>query len=297
MNHAARTRRTRAERIAGVACALAVVALFSCFTLISRVGFATSLKLMDIAAVRFGVAGGIMLPVLVRYGLAAVRWRDAAALAFTGGLGFAMLAYTGFLLAPASHGAVLLHGTLALWTCVLAWLTSQQSIGRLRLSGLAAIAAGIAAMAFDSISAGTMTQILGDGALLLASLSWSAYGLLSRRVGLAPAHSASLVAVVSACCFIPVYLAMPGKAVMLASWNELLLQGVVQGVLIGALSIFVYSKAVALLGSAETALFTAAVPCVTTVAAAYLLGEMPGMAAMVGVAVVTAGMALAMSRR
>ena len=50
-----------------------------------------------------------------------------------------------------------------------------------------------------------------------------------------------------------------------------LLQGAFQGVLIGAASIFVYSRAVASLGAADTALFTAAVPCVTTLAAIFLL--------------------------
>ena len=289
--------RASSDRMAGVACALAVVALFSCFTLMSRVGVATSLKLVDSAAVRFGIAGAIMLPVLCRYGLAGVRWQDAAALSFTGGLGFALLAFTGFSLAPASHGAVLLHGTLPLWTFVLAAATSSYAMSRYRLIGVFAIAAGVASMAYDSVAAATTGQLLGDGALLLASLSWSAYGLLARRVGLAPAHSASLVTVVSACCYLPFYAALPDKAILLASWQELLLQGVVQGVLIGALSIFVYSKAVALLGSAETALFTAAVPCVTTLAAVFFLGEVPSIVAVAGVVAVTAGMALAMSHR
>jgi drug/metabolite transporter (DMT)-like permease len=74
----------------------------------------------------------------------------------------------------------------------------------------------------------------------------------------------------------------------------LLLQGIFQGVLIGAASIFVYSRAVASLGAVDTALFTAAVPCVTTVAAIFLLAEIPGPMAIAGVAVVTIGMAVAL---
>ena len=36
--------------------------------------------------------------------------------AMLGGLGYAMLAYVGFSLAPAAHGAIFLHGFLPFWT-------------------------------------------------------------------------------------------------------------------------------------------------------------------------------------
>jgi drug/metabolite transporter (DMT)-like permease len=64
--------------------------------------------------------------------------------------------------------------------------------------------------------------------------------------------------------------------------------------LIGAVSIFVYTRAVAALGPAETALFTAAVPCVTTLAAIPLLSEVPSGVALAGVGVVTARMLVAL---
>jgi drug/metabolite transporter (DMT)-like permease len=114
--------------------------------------------------------------------------------------------------------------------------------------------------------------------------------VLSRRLGLPPAQGAAIVAVFSMCAFLPIYLVLPGKALFLVARHELLLQVVVQGVLIGAVSIFVYTRAVAALGPATTALFTAAVPCVTTLAAIPLLSETPSLAGMLGVAAVTGGM-------
>lgn len=284
-------------RVIGILCGIAVILLFSGFTLVSRLGFASSLKLMDIAALRFAIGGLLLLPVLLHYGLSGVRWRDAAALAFTGGLGFALFAYTGFSLAPTSHGSVLLHGTLPLFTFALAWLTSSATAGGRRALGLTAILLGILAMAWDSLAGSTLRQLRGDGSLLLASISWSAYGLLARRLGLAPAHSASIVAVLSMCCFLPVYLMLPGKALLFAPWQELVLQGIFQGVLIGAVSIFVYSRAVATLGAVETALFTAAVPCVTTISAVFLLGEVPSAMGLGGVVIVTVGMAISSNGR
>ncbi len=94
----------------------------------------------------------------------------------------------------------------------------------------------------------------------------------------------------SGAVFLPAYALWPGKALLHVEIRELLLQAVVQGVLIGAVSIFVYTRAVAALGAGETALFAAAVPCVTTLAAIPLLSERPSVLALAGVGVVTAGM-------
>lgn len=85
-------------------CAILAVILFASFTVVSRMGLtATALALPDLALLRFGIASLIMLPVLLRRGLGPLRWHQAASLAMTGGLGFALFAYAGFRLAPASH--------------------------------------------------------------------------------------------------------------------------------------------------------------------------------------------------
>ena len=123
-------------RTIGVACGVAVILLFSGFMLVSRMGFASSLKLIDIAALRFSIGGLVLLPALLRHGFAGVRMRNAAALAFTGGLGFALCAYTGLMLAPASHGTVLVHGALPLFTFLLTWWKSPTKAGGRRMAGL-----------------------------------------------------------------------------------------------------------------------------------------------------------------
>jgi drug/metabolite transporter (DMT)-like permease len=200
-------------------------------------------------------------------------------------------------LAPAVHGAVLLHGTLPLLTFVVMSATSRQQTTRYQAVGLVLIAAGIVLMAYDSWTGASVRQLIGDVFLLLASLSWSAYGVLARRLGLPPAQGAAIVAVFSMCCFLPLYAFVPGKALFLVNTQELLLQAVIQGALIGAVSIFVYTRAVAALGPATTALFTAAVPCVTTLVAVPLLSEFPSSTSTIGVAIVTLGMIIGLRYR
>jgi drug/metabolite transporter (DMT)-like permease len=285
------------DRAVGTCCAVLSVLLFSSFTLVSRLGLRSSLTLPDLAALRFGIGGALLLPVLLRHGLRRLPWRRATALALLGGLGFALLAYTGFSLAPAAHGAVLLHGTLPLFSHLLARAPEAEGRPPRRLAGIVLIGAGVALMAYDSFSVASARQLAGDGFLLLASLSWSAYGVLSRRSGLPPAVGAAAVAVLSMCGFLPLYALLRGTSLLQAAPRELLLQAVVQGALIGAVSIFVYTRAVAALGAAETALLAAAVPCITTLVAIPLLSEIPTAAALAGVGVVTAGMVIAQGWR
>lgn len=284
------------ERVVGVLCGMSVVALFSSFTLASRLGFASSLKVIDIAALRFGTAAAIMLPVLLWHGLTGVRPWDATRLMLFGGLGFALSAYTGLSLAPSAHAAVLIHGTLPLFSFLIGWLTGMPANGGVRRAGLATIAIGVVAMAWDSLSQSAGSQWIGDGFLILASVLWSAYGLLARRLALAPSHSGSLIAVLSAACYLPIYILLPGKAIFDASWQELVLQATIQGALVGALGIFVYGRAVAMIGAIGTATWAAAVPCVTVVGACFLLGERPSSLAAAGVVIVSAGMVLSIRR-
>ena len=275
--------------VAGFLYGAVSVALFSGFALVSRAGLTASLKPWDLVVLRFGIGGLLLLPVLVRSGLPKIALRDAVALAFTGGLGFAACAYAGFALAPASHGAVLLHGTLPLSTYLLARARRGGASGQ-GIAGLPFIALGVAAMAWEGISRSASSQWLGDAALLLASFSWSAYGLLVRRIGLAPAHCASIVAVLSMGMSVPAVLLFAGVRYSAAAAHEWLLQAVFQGVLVGAVSIYVYSAAISRLGPERTALLTASVPCVTTLGAVVLLHESPSATVLAGISLVTAGM-------
>lgn len=287
----------RREYVIGVVCALLVVMLFSGFNIVSRFGSGAGFAVWDIAALRFGIGGLIMLPFFMRWRLQGVSLGRAMAIAFLGGLGFALFAYAGFFMAPAAHGAVLLHGTLPLFTFIVSLLIGDF-VRRGTVPGVLLIAIGIGLIAFDSLRGATSRQLIGDGCLLMASLCWSSCGILIKRAGIPSVQASAIVVVVSACIYLPVYLAVfGGDGLLSADPVDLLLQALFQGVFIGALSIFVYTRSVQSLGPNGTALFTAAIPCVTTLAAIPVLAEVPGALEWIGVGVVTTGMAAAFAER
>ena len=96
--------RTTAEYIRGALYGLAAVSIWSGWIVVARLGLKTNLTPWDIAALRFGVAGLLLLPYVVSKGLALKRlgWFGLVAIVLGGGAPV-LLANTGLLFAPAAH--------------------------------------------------------------------------------------------------------------------------------------------------------------------------------------------------
>lgn len=278
--------------------AAGVVLFFSSFTLVSRAGLSSALGIGDLAALRFGISGVLLAPIILSYGLSGLRLVQAAMLALLGGLGFALCAYAGFSMAPAAHAAVLLHGTLPLTTALILRVTGAGLIFRRQALGLALIVAGVVAILSDTLfESYRPVQLIGDGLLLLASFCWSGYGVLAKRCGVPALQAAAIVAGLSMSAYLPVYFATSASSLLNTDWNVLIVQGIFQGFAIGVLSLLLYTRTVALLGAARTALATAAVPATTLAGGICFLAEMPAPAVVAGIAVVTIGMLVALSTR
>lgn len=278
--------------VVGMAAAICVVLLFTGFVLVSKYALRTALVPWDLAALRFTVAGLVMLPVALKYGLLGLGLRRSLVLAASGGLGFALCAYWGFKLAPAHHGSALLHGTLplttALTSCVLqlAWPTRWQVISSL------AVTAGALAIIGTSLEAQDRSPVTGDILLLGASLCWSCFGVLANRWRLPPFGTAALVAVISAAMYLPIYLATGVGHLQEAALQDVVQQAVFQGLAIGVGSILAYSTAVAYIGPGATALAAASVPVLTAAGARIFLDEHLDALAVGGLAMVTLGITL-----
>lgn len=271
--------------------AAGVVVLFVGFVLVSKLGFGNALAPMDLAAIRFTVAGVLMAPVLFKHRLMGLRLGQACLLAGSGGLGFALFAYWGMSLAPANHGSILIHGTLPLTTALVAGLVAGVRPTRLEAWSLGAVSLGVVAFMATSLFRFGGGPLTGD-LLLTASLAWSAYGVLLRRWGPQPFPTSALTAVISAAAFLPLYGLLGGGHLSAAPLQEVVRQAVFQGVFIGVGSIFVYSTSVAINGASSTALAASTVPALTAVGAWLLLDERPAISEAVGLVMVTFGVML-----
>ena len=115
---------------------LAAVSIWAGNIVVAGVGLRSSLTPWDISAIRFGTAGLLLLPYLLRQGLAFERlgWIGLAALVL-GGAPTVLLANCGLQFAPAAHAGALFPGVMPLMVVILAAAvlkevpTPQQGVG------------------------------------------------------------------------------------------------------------------------------------------------------------------------
>ena len=277
------------DRALGLLLALVTVLIWSGFILVSRLGAKGSLGALDVAALRFGVSGLVMLPYLLKFGAGGLRLGQVAVLGVTAGLGYALLAYSGFQYAPAAHAAVLMPGMLPFFTAALAWWLLGERWTRARLVGLVIVAAGIVFLAADEFLRTRGATWRGDLLFLSASCSWAVYGIYARKWKVQPLQATAVIGVFCLVTYWPVYLLATPVNVLHAPLSEVMIQGVYQGFLAVVVALITYTRALQLLGPNLTTTITSLTPALAALAAVPLLGESLSAMALLGIGIVTLG--------
>src|SRR5215475_11045694 len=135
---------TTSEYIRGALYGLAAVSMWAAWVLAVRLGIRTSLKPWDITAIRFAVAGLILLPYLLKQGLAVDRlgWTGLAAIMLGGGAPMVLLSYGGLLFAPAAHAASLYTALIPLYVAILGAVVLGEAFTAAKRIGLVLIVTG-----------------------------------------------------------------------------------------------------------------------------------------------------------
>ena len=173
---------TQREKWVGYGLVVFTLSVWASFILISRLAGKSVLTPWDTTALRFGTATVVLLPyVLLKMDIRQFfHWRFVV-VAMLGGVGYAMLAYVGFSLAPAAHGAIFLHGLLPFWTAFMGWMIVGEHMTRDRWLGLSCIALGIGSMAVIELQNPNTHFGWGDVMFAGASASWAAFAALLKR--------------------------------------------------------------------------------------------------------------------
>ncbi|MES2948846.1 MAG: DMT family transporter [Pseudomonadota bacterium] len=229
-------------------------------------------------------------------GLSPLPLRQTLTVGFFGGLLYGMLAYSGFVFAPAAHASVLMPGSLPLWTALLAVLILGDRITPTRALGLALIVGG------DLLVGGTSLLHALDGSgvwrgdvlFMLASLVWSIYSVLVRRYALDAVRATIAITAFAFVTYVPVYTALllwhavPGQ-VFVAPWPAVTFQMFFQGVGSVVISGITFTKMIQHYGPVRSTMITALVPGLSAIAAVLFLGEPLVWNLLAGLGLVTAG--------
>jgi drug/metabolite transporter (DMT)-like permease len=242
---------------------------------------------------RFGVGSLIALLFLPRVTLP--PYKVILLFSAFGGIGYSVVVYAGFRMAPAAHASVLLPGSLPFATAVIAWLWLRHKPSPSQRVALLLVFIGIALTAADTLYHGahlTGLQMAGDLLFLCGSSSWAVFTLLLRRYPMPPLTAAVTTTLGSAVLYLPVWWLFLPSAMLQAPPAEIAMQAAYQGVLVVFVAMLLYTFAVRSLGAQTVTLLMAVVPGVSALAAVPVLGEPISMFTLAGLGAVTTGAVL-----
>ncbi len=273
----------------GLLAALVVVVCWSGFNIVSRVGIKGIFTPFDLAAMRYGVSGALTLPLFLKY-ISLRDWPRYMLLAVFGGLGYGLFVYTGFSFAPSAHAGVFVNGGIPFWTVVLITVITRVRIANHVILTLCLSSFGLLLIGFESLfSSGMRWEWIGDILFLAAALCWAIFGLLMRRWQIRPHLGIFGIASFSLVFYIPIYLLWLPKTLQQASWYDIELQCVYQGVVAALLAAGMYSYSNQKIGACQASMMLALMPAASSVGAFLILDERLSLTAMFGIVLVSAG--------
>jgi len=299
----------------GVAAALVTILIWTSFIVIARATADPSrggaLNPFDIAFARLLGAGMVLLPVgwwMVRrdrarnrgassmFGFSPLPLKQTVVVGFFGGLLYAVLAYSGFVYAPAGHAAVLMPGSLPLWTTILAALFLGNRITLVRAVGLALIVAGDVLVGGSSLlgafDGGEVWK--GDILFMAAALCWACYSVLARHYALDAVRATVAITVFGFFMYVPVYGILlwqelvPGRFLQ-APVGQVLFQMTFQGLGSVAIAGVTFTRMIQHFGPVRSTMMTSVVPGLAAISAVLILDEPLHWNLAIGLALVTLG--------
>lgn len=268
---------TASGYVRGALFGLAAVSIWSGWIVASRLGLRTSLTPWDITAIRFGVAGVIVLPYLLKKGLAFDRlgWTGLLAIALGGGAPMVLIANAGLLFAPAAHAGALFPGVMPLLVAILAAVVLHEPFTAAKKAGFGLILIGVLGIVWGTGGTIGTRQNVGHLLFIGAGVFWACYTVAMRKASLGGLHAAAIAAVGALVTYVPVYAFVAGANLLHAPVLDVALQAVIQGLLTAVISLLLYGRAVSILGASSGAAFASLCPAMTALLAIPILGEWP----------------------
>ncbi|MFE0702048.1 DMT family transporter [Streptomyces sp. NPDC058872] len=286
------------QAVGMVALAL-TVSVWAAFALSARALSASTLMPADAALLRFGVPLVVLAPALWRRRrrLLAVRPAPAIKIVCGAGVPFFLAAMYGGSLTSAAFVGAIVPGMVPLFVSGL-MVAGGKSLPRgTQATGLVLIVAGVVALVWRYTAALDADVLLGTGTLLVASGLWALYTVGLREVDLDPVGSIGLLCLPS---FVVIgLLALTGvlpTGLAHAAGADVVLFLVVQGLGVGLCAGLLYAFAIRRLGPERCSVVGSLSPVAVVLLAVPLLDEAPTLPVVIGVPLITLGVALANRR-
>ncbi len=271
------------------------VLIWSGSLVLLRLGVTTNLNAYDLTAIRFGTAGALLAPVIVKRGVASVGLGVVALVSLIACFGAPYIALISQALktASASAAGALNPGIMAVSVVLFGIALFKDQANVSRIAGIALIVLGV----FGQVAWASTGFTIGHLILAVTGMMWATYTVIIRKSEIAALHATALVAVGSALAYLPIYVFALPKRILHAPLPDILLQAGFQGVLVSVLAVYAFNRSTELLGALIGSTLPALIPLVTLVLGTVFLGEPLRPRELIIALVIGAGVALILIRR
>ena len=277
----------------GIFSAVIIIFIWSGFMVFSRAGVTSNLLAYDIAALRFMVAGSIVLPFCWAWWPRHLPLKAKLLMASCGpGAIYTMIMYFGLTEASAAYGGVFSNGSLPIFTMLLVLFVTGEKPYKNQLIAISIIIFGGLMLALSGMQSGGNNILLGIILFLLASAVMSVYIFGVRQWGVTPRQALALVTIPSALIYLPIWYFFLPSGIAETEQSIVIFQALFQGLGPGFFAVIFFALAAMHLGATMTAGFSAVIPATAALLAIPILGEIPNTYEWIAIGIVSAGLAL-----
>jgi len=284
---------TKHATVLGVLCGAGSALFWALGFVAAKHGVTVGMSPLVLSLHRFVWAGLALAPVLAvdrPGGLGGLGLSRGIALTAFGGLPLALWSYSGYLYVPLGHGSIIQPSCAALGGLVLARLVLGEPLPPGRGAGAVVIVVGLAVIGGEALRGMGAHGVLGDLLFVAAGSSFAVFAMLLRLWRVEPMRAVAVTSVLSLAGLPLLFVAYDNFVAV--GLYENLLQAIVQGVFAGPASVYLFTRAVVLLGAGRAALYPSLVPPFSLLIGLPALGQVPSLPQLVGLAAVIAGFRL-----
>ncbi|MFU8865831.1 MAG: DMT family transporter [Rhodobacterales bacterium] len=286
------------SQVTGYAAAWIIVLVWSFWLIVSRVANDSGLTVYDLAAMRYGLASLVALPLCLYYKpWRGLRLSQIAVLSFILGPVYILIVFSGFLYAPAAHGGIFMNGVLPLISIVFGVFLFRKLPGFQQLLGAGLILVSAVVLAWDTSVSEFRTAWIGDLMFIVGAIFFTTYVILSERWQLGAMQIIFCGTIVNAALYLPVWALWLPSGLADAPAGPLLLQAVYQGFVPNLIGLLFVAHASRTIGNGNTSSILAAVPGGGAVLGIIILGESLSLISALALVALTIGLLMSVQRR
>ena len=282
----------------GFAAAWSIVFVWSFWLIVSRVANGSGLTVYDLAAMRYGLASLVAVPLCLYYKpWRGLRLMQIAVLSFILGPVYILCVFTGFQFAPAAHGGIFMNGILPLISIIFGVILFRANPSLRQLLGAGLILVSAIVLAWDGSGTSAQGAWIGDLLFVTGAVFFAVYMILSERWQLTAMQIIFCGTVVNAVLYLPVWALWLPSGLADAPMGPLLLQAVYQGFVPNLIGLLFIAHASRSIGTANTSSILAAVPGGGGILGALILGESLSWISILAIVLLTIGLLISVRRR